>query len=100
MVLPGPPAEERNAALLFSSTSVVAAITVGAMLISGWRAGTLDNSVEWVFWAGAILAAVGIGALGVASVSGGGMGLLRAGMTLFLLGPVLCVIAVFADYWI
>jgi hypothetical protein len=91
----------RRAAALFAATSVVAAITVGAMMVGGWGAGRLDNDIEWVFWAGAILGAVGIGLLGVASVrASGGWGLVRAGMALFLVGPVLCVVAVFTDYWI
>lgn len=89
----------RRAATLFTATSLVSAITVGAMLVSGWRAGSLDNRIEWVFWAGAILGAIGIGLLGVASATrSGGWGLLRAGLGLFLVAPVLCVVAVFTDY--
>ena len=91
----------RTASSLFAATSVVAAITVGAMLVGDWGAGILDNRVEWVFWAGAILGGVGIGLLGVASVrASGGWALTRAGLALFLVAPVLCVVAVFTDYWI
>src|SRR4051812_24328847 len=46
---------EMKAAALFGATSIVAAITVGAMLVANWGAGRLDNRIEWVFWAGAIL---------------------------------------------
>jgi hypothetical protein len=99
----------RAATSLFASTSVVAAITVGAMLVGGWGAGILDNRVEWVFWAGAILGAIGIGLLGLAALPPGrdpalslsrANGLVRAGLALFLVAPVLCVVAVFTDYWI
>ena len=99
----------RTAASLFASTSLVAAITVGAMLVGDWGAGILDNRVEWVFWAGAILGAVGIGLLGLAALPPGrdirravsrSAALVRAGLGLFLIAPVLCVVAVFTDYWI
>ena len=84
---------------LFTGTSIVAAIIVGAMLVSDWRAGSLDNDVEWIFWAGAILGAIGIGLFGIAAAWNAER-LVRPGMVLFLLAPVLCVTAVMADYWI
>jgi hypothetical protein len=93
----------RRATALFSSTSIVAALVVAAILVSNWGAGSLDNRVEWVFWAGAILSGVGIGLLGLASVSAMPrriVGLTRTGLGLFMIAPVLCVIAVFTDYWI
>lgn len=92
---------DSRAPALFVGTSIVAAITVGAMLVSGWGGGVLDNRIEWVFWAGAILAAVGIALFGAAAVvRGPAWRLIRAGMALFLIGPALAVIAVFTDYWI
>jgi hypothetical protein len=100
---------ERKATTLFSSTSIVVAITVGAMLVSGWKAGSLDNRVEWIFWAGAIIGAVGIVLFGLASLPTATETQLqlaridrriRIGMILFLLAPALCVFAVMADYWI
>ena len=93
----------RTTTSLFAATSLVAAITVGAMLVSGWHAGSLDNSVEWIFWAGAILGAVGIAAFGAGVLARTVDGIrrdIRIGMILFLLAPVLCVFAVMADYWI
>jgi hypothetical protein len=83
-----------KAAILFAATSIVA-----AMLISGWRAGSLDNRVEWIFWAGAVLGAAGIGCLGLAAERDAAR-LATVGMSLFLIAPALCVIAVFADNWI
>ena len=91
---------EMKATALFGATSIVAAITVGAMLVANWGAGRLDNRIEWVFWAGAILGGVGIGLLGIAALFARAEGLVRAGMILFLIAPVLCVVAVFTDYWI
>jgi hypothetical protein len=90
----------RSATILFAATALVAAITVGSMLVSGWHAGALDNRIEWVFWAGAILGAAGIGTFGVASLSRRAIRPVRVGMGLFLLAPVLCVVAVMVDYWI
>ena len=89
-----------RATALFGFTSVVAAIVVSGMLVANWGAGILDNRVEWVFWAGAILGAVGIGLLGLASLGARTTALTRAGLGLFMVAPVLCVIAVFTDYWI
>lgn len=89
-----------KAAVLFAATAIVAATIVGAMLISGWRAGSLDNRIEPLFWAGAILGAVGIGMFGVGAVSERPERVIRWGMLLFLLAPVLCVVAVMVDYWI
>lgn len=95
---------EQKAVTLFVGTSLVAAITVGAMLIGDWGAGVLDNRIETLFWAGAILGAIGIALLGIATLPvhrvGLIIGLTRAGVLLFLVAPVLCVIAVFTDYWI
>jgi hypothetical protein len=90
---------ESNSTQLFTGTSIVVAIVVGAMMVSGWRAGSLDNDVEWIFWAGAILGAVGIGLFGI-ETAWPRLQLTRPGMVLFLLAPVLCVFAIMADYWI
>ncbi|HEV7741794.1 MAG TPA: hypothetical protein VGO65_05195 [Pseudolysinimonas sp.] len=91
----------RRATALFAATGLMVAITVAGIRIAGWKPGVLDNSVEWVFWAGAILGAAGVGLLGVASIPGrASTRLIGAGMVLFLLAPVLCTFAVFADYWI
>jgi len=84
---------------LFASTSIVVALVVGSMLVSGWRAGSLDNRVEWIFWAGATLGAVGVGLFGIASAWSASQ-FVKPGVVLFLVAPVLCVFAVMADYWI
>lgn len=97
----------RQAGVLFASTALVLAVAAGAMQIAGWSGGRLDNRIEPLFWTGAILAAAGTGCFGVAAVPwtrvprpGLSRSLLRAGMVLFLFGPVLAVTAVFGDYWI
>jgi drug/metabolite transporter (DMT)-like permease len=90
-----------RATLLFAATGLMIAITVAGIRIAGWRAGVLDDRVEWLFWAGSILGAAGVALFGLAAVrSRTSDRVVQAGMALFLLGPALCVIAVFADYWI
>jgi hypothetical protein len=90
-----------RATALFSATGLMVAITVASMRVSGWHAGVLDDRVEWVFWAGAILAGVGVTLLGISAIPGrSSTRLIGAGLWLFLVAPLLCVIAVFTDYWI
>jgi hypothetical protein len=49
----------------------------------------------------AILGAAGVGMLGLAALPARASArLLGTGLVLFLVAPVLCVVAVFADYWI
>lgn len=98
-------ARERQAGLLFAATAVVLALAAGAIQVADWSGGRLDNRIEPLFWAGAILAAAGCACLGLGAVpwtrrGAGPVGLLRAGMLLFLVGPVLATVAVFGDYWI
>jgi len=93
----------QRAALLFNAMVIVSAIIVAGMLGSGWSGGRLNNDIEWLFWAGAVLGAAGIVATGSAAVlvdENRMLRICRIGMGLFLAGPLLCVIAVFTDYWI
>jgi hypothetical protein len=90
-----------RAAILFAATGLMVAITVAGIRIAGYRPGVLDDRVEWLFWAGAILGAAGVGMLGLAALPARASArLLGTGLVLFLVAPVLCVVAVFADYWI
>jgi len=86
---------------LFIGTSLVVAIVVGAMLVSGWRAGSLDNDIEWLFWLGAAAGAAGVGCFGAATARRSDPHrLVAVGLLLFMAAPVLCVAAVMVDYWI
>ena len=96
---------ERKALVLFATTTLVYAIAVGSMMISDWGAGVLDNRVEWVYWAGTILGAVGVILFAAAIFPARANlartnGLTRAGLVLFLVAPILCVTAYMVDYWI
>ncbi len=101
--------EEARATALFIGTALIAAVTIGSMRISGWSGGVLDNRVEPVFWAGSIFAALGVILFAIAAMPVRAddatavvrmRRLLRAGLALFIAGPVLCVTGVFVDYWI
>lgn len=89
-----------KATVLFAATGLMVAITVAGIRIAGYRPGVLDNRVEWIFWAGAILGAAGVAVLGIAAVRARAPRLVAVGMALFLVAPMLCTVAVFADYWI
>jgi hypothetical protein len=99
---------DRKATALFSSTSIVVALVVGSMLVSGWRAGSLDNRVEWIFWVGAIIGAAGVVLFSAATwprspterALRSTNRFIRIGIVLFIVAPVLCTFAVMADYWI
>ncbi|MEP6480028.1 MAG: hypothetical protein ABJB03_11590 [Rhodoglobus sp.] len=95
---------ERKVTALFIGTSLVAAITIGSMMVGNWGGGVLEDHIEVLFWAGAILGGVGIALLGIGSLVTDHLrlltGLTRVGLLLFLVAPVMCVTAVFVDYWI
>lgn len=99
---------ERSAVLLFASTAMVMAVVCGAIIVSGWFAGVIEDHAERVFWAGAILALLGVLTLGAAALPGGENDrvevtrlrwLTRIGLIAFLLAPCLCIGALVADFY-
>ena len=99
---------ERTAGLLFATTAIVMATICGAIIISGWFAGVIEDRAERVFWAGAILALLGVLTLGVAAFPGGDndaavirrvRALSRIGLAMFLVAPCLCLGALVADFY-
>ena len=60
---------ERQAVALFTVAALVEAIVCGSVIVSGWFAGVMEDHAERVFWAGAILGAVGIRMLGAAAAA-------------------------------
>lgn len=95
---------ERKAAALFAAAVVAAAVVVAGITIAGWGGGRLDNRIEPLFWAGAILGGIAIALLGLATLPRRSAAIIttlsRAGILLFLVAPTLCIVAIFADYWI
>ena len=99
---------ERSATLLFATAAIVMAIVCGAIIISGWFAGVIEDHAERVFWAGAILALLGVLTLGAAALPGGDNDqqeirrmrwLTRIGLVAFLIAPCLCIGAMVADFY-
>jgi hypothetical protein len=99
---------ERRATLLFVGYVLAMAIVCGAIIVSGWFAGVLDDPPERVFWAGAVLAGVTIAVFAAAAFPGGRddareaariRWTLRAGLLLAVLSPALCVGALIADFY-
>ena len=95
---------ERKATTLLCTFALVVAIIVGAMLVSGWGGGGLDNRIEWLYWAGAIIGAAGIAVIAVGLLPGRSASAIErttaTGMVMFLAAPVIITIAVMTDYWI
>jgi len=99
---------ERHALGAFAVTALVMAVVCGAIIVSGWFAGVMTDRYERFFWAGAILAAVAVFVLAVASMPFGAndrsaIGRIRAltttGLALYLAAVVLCIGAMIADFY-
>jgi hypothetical protein len=99
---------ERRAVTLFGIAAIVEAIVCGAVIISGWFAGVMEDHAERVFWAGAILSFVMVAVFAAAALPGGSddrvevrriTWLLRVGIGLFIAAPALCIGAMIADFY-
>lgn len=86
---------------LFVGTSLVLAILVGGMTAGGWKPGSLDNSIEWLFWLGAAGAATGVVCFGFAARgTDRAEQLVKDGLVLFMGAPIVCAVAVIVNSWI
>lgn len=99
---------ERSAALLFGAAALVEAIVCGAIIVSGWFAGVLEDHAERVFWTGAVLSFVMVAVFASAAWPGGDddrrvvrrvRWTLRIGLVLFVVAPALCIGAMIADFY-
>ena len=87
--------------VLFLGTSLVLAILVAGMTAGGWRPGSLDNSIEWLFWLGAAGAAAAVVCFGFAARgTERAEQLVKDGLVLFMAAPLACVLAVIVNSWI
>jgi hypothetical protein len=94
---------------VFAVASLTMAIICGAVIVSGWFAGGIEDRFERVFWAGAILAGAMVAVLAGAAFPGGDDDLrvirrvrllTRVGLTLFVVAPALCLGALIADFFL
>lgn len=99
---------EERALRLFSIAALTMAIVCGAVIVSGWFAGGIEDGAERVFWAGAILAGLMVVVFAAACFPGGRddaraiervTTLTRLGLVLFLAAPTLCIGALIADFF-
>lgn len=99
---------ERQAVLLFLGSATAMAVVCGAVIVSGWFAGVIQDRYERVFWAGAALSWVAVVAFAAAAFPGGASDaraitrvswLIRAGLVLFAVAPTLCILALVADFF-
>ena len=99
---------ERQASVLFLAASLVMAIICGAIIISGWFAGVIQDRYERVFWFGAVLALASVLVLLAAVIPGPAdddrasrriVRLLRIGCVGFGIAPVLCIGALVLDFY-
>lgn len=99
---------ERHASTLFVGAVLTMAIVCGAVIVSGWFAGVLVDSWERLFWAGFVLSLVMVTVFAAAAAPGGADArracrritwLLRLGLVLFVLAPLLCTLALVGDFY-
>ena len=99
---------ERHAAVLFLGAALTMAVICGAVIVSGWFAGTIVDTWERLFWSGAFLGGVMVAVFAAAAAPGGAdprraclriTWLLRAGLLLFVLAPTLCILALVGDFY-
>jgi len=99
---------ERTAAILFVGYAVVYAVVCGAIIVSGWFAGVMEDHAERVFWGGAVLSFVTLVVLALAAAPGWRddvrearriVWTVRVGLVLLVLSPALCIGALIADFY-
>jgi MFS family permease len=99
---------ERQAAVLFGAAALSMAIVCGAVIVSGWFAGVIEDHWERLFWAGALLGGVMVAVFAAAAVPGGADArgtvrrirvLVTVGLVLFVVAPGLCVLALVGDFF-
>lgn len=99
---------ERNAILLLGIGALTMAVICGAVIVSGWFAGVIDDRSERWFWAGAVLEFVMVGVFAAAAFPGGRddraaiarmTWLIRVGLVLLIAAPAICIGALVVDFY-
>jgi hypothetical protein len=100
---------ERQATALFVGYLLAFSIVSGAIIVSGWFAGVLDDPPERVFWAGAILAGLTVAVFAASAFPGGPddrreaariRWTIRVGLLLSVVSPALCIGALIVDFYL
>jgi fatty acid desaturase len=99
---------ERRAVLLFVGYLLAMATVCGAIIVSGWFAGVLDDPPERLFWLGSVLAFVTVVVFAAAAFPGGDddareirrvRRTIRVGLALGVLSPALIIGALVVDFY-
>ena len=99
---------ERNATLLLVGSALTMAIICGAIIVSGWFAGVMDDPPERWFWAGSVLEFAMVAVFAAAAFPGGDddervirrvRALTRIGLVLFIVAPAMCIGALVVDFY-
>jgi hypothetical protein len=99
---------ERRAVALFIGFFAILAIFCGAIIVSGWFAGVLEDHAERIFWAGAMLSGLAVIVFAAAAFPGFRddrreisrlTWTIRIGLLLAVLSPTLCLIGMIADFY-
>jgi MFS family permease len=100
---------EQAAVMLFVGAALAMSIVCGAVIVSGWFAGVIEDRFERVFWAGALLAGIMVAVFAAAAFPGGRDDarvirrvtlLTRIGLVMFVIAPALCIGALVADFYL
>jgi hypothetical protein len=99
---------ERTAIALLAIAAVVMAIICGAIIVSGWFAGVMEDHAERWFWAGSILELLMVFVFAAAVFPGGGDDrrvirrvtvLTRIGLVMFVAAPVMVLGSMVFDFY-
>lgn len=100
---------ERSAVLLLGVGALSLAIVCGSIIVSGWFAGVLQDRFERWFWGGALMGLAMLVVFAIAAMPAGRddrraitriRWLIRAGLALLVLSPLVCVGALIADFYL
>jgi hypothetical protein len=100
---------ERSAVLLLGVGAIVLAIVCGAIIVSGWFAGVLQDQYERWFWLGSVLGLAMVVMFAVAAMPGGREDrraairirvFMRIGLILLSVSPLMCIGAMVADFYL
>lgn len=99
---------ERTAVTLLVGYGLVMAVVCGAIIVSGWFAGVMEDHAERVFWSGAILSFLTVVVFAAAAFPGGAddgrvirriTWLTRLGLVMLVASPALCIGSLIADFY-
>jgi hypothetical protein len=99
---------ELQATALLIGYGILFAIVCGAIIISGWFAGVMEDHAERVFWSGTVLAGLTVAVFAAAALPGGSNDarevrriswLVRLGLVMMVTAPALVIGSLIADFY-